>query len=154
MATVIESIKKELLVEASQETAFKVFTEKMDLWWPRTHHVGTCTMTETLLEPREKGRWYSKHEDGSEANVGHVLVWDPYGQLVLAWQVNGNFHYDPTLISEVEVRFIAEGPRRTRVLLEHRDLEKLGGGLKVIGDMDRGWGMILDLYKNKANSQS
>jgi uncharacterized protein YndB with AHSA1/START domain len=151
---VIEPIRKDFLVAASQETAFKVFTEQIDTWWPYTHHVGTSNMSETVLEPRLDGRWYSKHEDGSEANVGHVLAWDPYALLVLAWQVNGDFKFDPDLISEVEVQFIAESPKQTRVRFEHRDLEKLGGGTKIIDSMDEGWGMILNLYKNVAENES
>jgi uncharacterized protein YndB with AHSA1/START domain len=151
---IIEPIKKEFQLEASQETAFRVFTEKMDLWWPRTHHVGSTPMKESVLEPGVNGRWYSVHEDGNEVNVGHVLTWDPYALLVLAWQINGDFKYDADLISEVEVQFISEGTNRTRVKFEHRNLDRLSGGSKVIGDMDKGWGMILELYKDLINNPS
>jgi uncharacterized protein YndB with AHSA1/START domain len=143
----IEPIKKEILVETTQERAFKVFTEKMDSWWPRTHHVGGCAMTELVLEPGANGRWFSKHEDGSEINVGQVLTWDPFALLVLAWQINGDYKYDPGLITEVEVQFIPEGPAKTRVKFEHKNLDRLGGG-KAIESMDEGWGLILNLYKN------
>lgn len=142
----IESIKKELLVEASQATAFKVFTEKMDLWWPSTHHIGKSPMTEMALEPGLNGRWYSKHEDGSEANVGYVMQWQPHDLLILAWQINGDFQYDPELITEVEVHFIAEGLKTTKIKFEHKNLTRLGGS-KVLESMDEGWGYILDLYK-------
>jgi uncharacterized protein YndB with AHSA1/START domain len=147
----LTSIDKEVLVNASQETAFRVFTEQMDSWWPKTHHIGSSPLVESVLEPGPNGRWYSRHEDGSEANVGHVLEWDPFGHLVLAWQIDGNFHFDPALITEVEVHFIAEGPRSTRVKMQHRDLQKLMGGAKIIADMDAGWGMILNLYKKITN---
>lgn len=150
----MESIRKEVVVAASQETAFIVFTDKIDLWWPSTHHVGSCPMTGSVIEPYGKGRWYSKHEDGSEVNVGYVQTWDPYGRLVLIWQIDGNFKCDPNLISEVEICFIAEGPVTTRVTLEHRDLEQLRGGTKVIDDMDKGWEFIMNLYKSTANSYS
>jgi hypothetical protein len=142
----IESIKKELLVEASQATAFKVFTEKMDLWWPRTHHIGKSPMTEMALEPMLNGRWYSKHEDGSEADAGYVMKWQPHDLLILVWQINGDFQYDPDLITEVEVHFIAEGPKTTKVKFEHKNLNRLGGG-KAIESMDKGWGDILELYR-------
>src|SRR5579863_3364599 len=151
----MEPIRKELVVDASQETAFQVFTEKMDLWWPKTHHVGKTPVVESVLEPGVRGRWFTKHVDGSEVNVGYVHVWDPYGRLVLIWQVDGNFQCDPNLMSEVEVVFVVEGPGKTRVKLEHRDLEKLMGGKKVIEDMDAGWGYILGLYvavTNKINA--
>jgi uncharacterized protein YndB with AHSA1/START domain len=145
--TTIETIKKELVVEASQEKAFKVFTEKMDLWWPRTHHIGSTPMTEVLLDPGVNGRWYSRHEDGSEVTNGYVMKWLPYELVVLAWQINGDFEFDAGLITEVEVQFIPEGPKQTRVKLEHKNLDRLGGG-KAIESMDRGWGHILELYKN------
>ena len=147
----MQPIRKEILVEASQETAFQVFTEKMDLWWPRSHHVGKTPAVESILEAGSRGRWFTRHEDGSEVNVGYVLVWDPFGRLVLVWQIDGNFQCDPQLHSEVEVIFTPEGPQKTRVKLEHRDLEKLKGGKKVIEDMDQGWGYILDLYRGVTN---
>ncbi|MDB5110910.1 MAG: ATPase [Mucilaginibacter sp.] len=142
----IESIKKEVIVEASQATAFKVFTEKMDLWWPRTHHIGKSPMTELVLEPGLQGRWYSKHEDGSEADCGYVMRWEPNGLLVLAWQINGDFQYDPKLVTEVEVQFIPEDTQTTKVKLEHKNLDRIGAG-KTIESMNEGWGKILELYK-------
>lgn len=150
----IPNIKKELVVAAKQETCFKVFTEKMDAWWPRTHHVGKSPMTEMVLEPGKDGRWFTKHEDGSEVNTGTVLVWQAYDLLVLNWQINGDFQYDPSVLTEVEVKFIAEGANSTRVLMEHKDLDRLGEGGKAIESMDEGWGMIMNLYKNVAEHEA
>ncbi len=145
----LNSIKKDFVVEASQQTAFTVFTEKMDLWWPRTHHIGSAEMTEMVVEPVLNGRWYSKHIDGQEADIGYVLKYQPYDLFVLVWQINGDFKCDPGLVTEVIAEFIAEGPKTTRVKFEHKDMHKLGSG-KTVESMDRGWGMILDLYKNIA----
>jgi len=147
----MQSIKKELLIKASQETAFRVFTERMGDWWPKSHHIGKTPPTGTILEQKAGGRWYSMHEDGTECNIGKILLWDPYGRVLIGWQVNGNFQYDPDLISEVEVLFHAEEPGLTRVTMEHRDLEKLAGGVKIIEDMDKGWEYILNLYKQIAD---
>ena len=147
----LTTIKKEVLVKASQQTAFNVFTQKMDAWWPRTHHVGSTPMVESVLEQKPGGRWYSRHEDGSEVNVGYISTWDPFGQVVLIWQIDGNFKCDPELVTEVEVNFIPEGPASTRVTLEHRDLQKLAGGAKNVEAMDDGWGMIMELYKGVAD---
>ncbi|MBS1566382.1 MAG: SRPBCC domain-containing protein, partial [Bacteroidetes bacterium] len=141
------TIRKEVLVAASQETAFTVFTQNIDMGWPKTHHIGKCPMVEAVIEGRQGGRWYSRHEDGTEADNGYVLRWDPYGQLILVWQIDGDFRYVPDLVTEVEVNFIPEGPKSTRVILEHRDLQKLMGGSKVIESMDQGWGTIMNLYK-------
>ncbi len=147
----MKNIFKDLQVDASQQTCFEVFTNKIDLWWPKTHHVGKFPMIETVLEAKPGGRWYSRHEDGSEVNVGFVSAYDPFDKLILIWQVNGNFISDPNLSTEVEINFIKVGPASTRVTLEHRDLDKLTGGTKVIGSMDEGWGMILNLFKKVAD---
>lgn len=142
----IPDIHKELLVEASQETCFHVFTRQIDAWWPKTHHVGKTPMTEMVLEPCAGGRWYSKHEDGSEVNVGSVLTWEPNGLLVLNWQINANYQYDPKVNTDIEVKFIPEGGR-TRVYMSHKDLDRLGEGDKAVASMDEGWGMIMNLFK-------
>jgi len=147
--TTVGSITKELIVETAQANAFKVFTENMDSWWPRTHHIGKSPMTELVLEPGPNGRWFSRHEDGSEVDIGYVLEWQPNELLVLAWQVNGRFEYAPEIVTEVEVQFIASGPRTTLIKLEHKNLSRLGEGKHVEG-MDEGWGMILELYKKQA----
>lgn len=145
----LTSIKKELTVQASQQTAFEVFTQKMDLWWPRTHHIGSADMTEMVVEPRAGGRWYSRHADGSEATIGYVLTYQPHHLFVLAWQINGDFKCDPDLVTEVVAEFIVEGPKTTRVKFEHKDLHKLGSG-KSVESMNEGWGTILELYKKQA----
>ena len=146
-------IKKQIEVDAPQGVAFKVFTENMDTWWPRTHHIGSTPMTALVLETRPGGRWYTLHEDGTEANVGKVLYWQPTERVVLAWQINGDFKYDPELVTEVEIVFIYKGNNKTLVEFEHRDLDRLGEG-KAVESMDRGWGQILELYKKTAGTHS
>jgi hypothetical protein len=51
---------------------------------------------------------------GSECNWGKVLVWNPPAKLVLAWQINAEWQYDPSLVREVEVNFIEEGSKLTQ----------------------------------------
>jgi len=92
------------------------------------------------------------HEDGTRCNVGHVLEWDPYALVILAWQINGDYKYDPELITEVEVHFIAEGPKTTTIKFEHKNLGRMSG-VKAVAEMDYGWGWILQLYKAHIESQ-
>jgi activator of Hsp90 ATPase-like protein len=126
MITSIESIKREIVVPASAQRAFEVFTARMTDWWPAEHHIGSAPIQEVVIEPREGGRWYTRHEDGSETSTGFVDTWDPPSRLVVTWQINADWTYDPSLITRVELRFVEEAPDRTRVLLEHRDLENFG----------------------------
>jgi uncharacterized protein YndB with AHSA1/START domain len=59
-----------------------------------------------------------------------VTAFEPPERVVLAWQLDERWQYDPdpSHASEVEVRFIAEGPSQTRVGPEHRGFERHGAG--------------------------
>jgi len=49
--------------------------------------------------------------------------------------------------SEIEVRFVAEGPDRTRVELEHRNLDRHGEGWESVRDSvgsPQGWPVGLE----------
>jgi uncharacterized protein YndB with AHSA1/START domain len=151
----IEPVRKTLTVEASTERAFAVFTDGIDRWWPRQHHIGKSPMARTLIEPGAGGRWYAICEDGSECDVGKVLIWEPPRHLVLAWQITAEWQYDPAFVTEVEVTFTPEGPRRTRVDFEHRDLERFGvkaPELRKMIDAPTGWGLILDSFARAATA--
>ena len=92
--------------------------------------------------------------DGVECEIGKVLIWDPPARLVLNWQLNADFSFDPALITEVEVRFIADGENATRVELEHRDLERLGDRAEAFRqqiDSPGGWDGLLQLFSQTAS---
>jgi len=144
------SVRKTITVEASQAHAFAVFAEKHGSWWPlKTHHIGAQAAETAIIEPRAGGRWFERAADGSECNWGKVLVWEPPARLLLCWQIRANWKYDPDFATEVEVRFIAEGPRTTRVELEHRNLERFGDkaeDMRKAFDSDGGWTGILQTF--------
>jgi len=99
------------------------------------------------------GRWYAVGEDGSRGETGYVIEWQPPTRLVLAWQLSGEWQFDPELVTEVEVRFLAESAAVTRVELEHRKLERMGDkAAQVHGMVDApgGWMAILESFKKSA----
>lgn len=143
----VAPIRKEIVVEAPQERAFRVFTENPEAWWPKEHHIGQTALAKIVIDPSRDGRWYEVGTDGAECQWGKVLAFEPPRRLVLAWQIGTSWQYDASLVTEVEVTFTAEGPRRTRVELEHRNLECFGEGAEAMrGQMDPGWEGILQLY--------
>ena len=116
---------------------------------PREHHIGTSPLKRAVLEPQSGGRWYAVFEDGSECDTGKVLAWDPPRRLVLGWQITAQWKFDPSFLTEVEVTFTPEGPKRTLVQLEHRNLERYGAealGLRKSIDSPGGWGKILGTF--------
>ena len=143
-------VKKSVTVRASQERAFSVFAERMASWWPlESHSIGEQPMKDAVIEPRAGGRWYELGEGGAETVWGQVLVYDPPERLVLVWQLDAEWDYDPSLHTEVEVRFIAQGEHETRVELEHRGLEAFGARedeVRSALDSDGGWSGLLETY--------
>ena len=119
-------VKRSVIVKADPQRSFTAFTSNMAAWWPASHTIGGSVKPEVVLEGRAGGRWYERNPEGAECEWGKVLVWDPPGRLVLAWQLNGQWKYDPTLVTEVEITFTASGDGETRVDLEHRNLERFG----------------------------
>jgi uncharacterized protein YndB with AHSA1/START domain len=155
--SIIEPIRKELVVAAPQERAFAVFTAGIDRWWPRQHHIGKSPLKRAVLEPRPGGRWYAESEDGSECDTGKVLTWDPPQRLVLAWQITAQWQYDPSFVTEVEVTFTAQGPKQTLVKFEHRNLERFGATAAALAKemgSQGGWGTTLDSFARAAEDAS
>jgi uncharacterized protein YndB with AHSA1/START domain len=106
-------------------------------------------MQDGFIEPRVGGRWYERGEDGSESDWGKVLAWEPPLRLVLAWQLNTAFQFDPTAASEVEIRFTAESAAVTVIELEHRHIERAGAcaeEFRTRVDAPNGWSAILANY--------
>jgi hypothetical protein len=148
-AITIAPVRKTVRVNADAARAFDVFTAGFTRWWPRTHQIAKVPMKDAVLEPRVGGRWYERGEDGSECEWGKVLVWEPPVRVVLGWQINNAFQYDPTAMSEVEIRFIIESAAVTVVELEHRNIDRLGADAEEFRkkvDSPNGWGAILQLY--------
>ena len=146
----VEPIRKSFVVDATAERAFRVFTAEHGAWWPlATHHIGAQAAEIAVIEPRAGGRWFEIGEDGQECNWGKVLAWEPPARLLLAWQIDGNWKYDPDLVTEVEVTFTPLGKDTTRVDLEHRNLERFGDKVEPVRkaiDSDGGWTQIMKSY--------
>jgi len=144
-------VRKSILVKVPPDVAFHVFTAEMTRWWHPDHHIGKSPLKAAVVEPRAGGRWYEVGEDGSTCEWGKVLIWEPPARVVFAWQLTGEWKYDPDFVTEVEVRFIADGAG-TRVELEHRNLDRYGGAAEQIRqslDSPEGWAGGLRLFADE-----
>ncbi len=145
------SIKLEIVVQAPVERAFAVFVEDFDRIKPREHNLLGVDVAETVLEPRVGGHIYDRGVDGSECRWARVLAYEPPDRIVFSWDISPRWRLetDPGRASEVEVRFVAETPERTRVELEHRHLDRHGEGWESARDGvagDAGWPLYLRRY--------
>jgi uncharacterized protein YndB with AHSA1/START domain len=149
------AVRRTITVAVSQQQAFEVFTAHFGTWWPKQYSIGEADMADFVLESKEGGRWYEVGVDGKECDAGRVTAFEPPDRLILAWHLDASFQYDPdpAHASEVEVRFIAEGPTRTRVELEHRGFERHGvsaDGVHGVVDSPQGWSYCLELFRQQA----
>lgn len=142
-------VRKTVRVKADPARAFEVFTSGMSRWWNPANKIGPGALREAVVEPRAGGRWYEIDDDGSETEWGRVLVWEPPTRVVLAWQVTATWSFDPAFVTEVEVRFRADGAD-TVVELEHRHLERFGAAeaeLRAAFESEGGWYGMLEAYR-------
>lgn len=149
MIETVEAIRREVVVEVGQERAFELFTAEMTSWWPAAHHIGSAPIERVIVEPRAGGRWYTRHQDGTETYTGFVTAWEPPGRLVITWQIGADWKYHTDLVTTVEVRFQPDGPDRTRVLLEHRDLDRFGAdapAMRATFEEPGAWTATLSAY--------
>ncbi len=145
------SVRTSIVVEAPIERAFSVFTEDFDKIKPRDHNPLDVEIAESVFEPREGGQIYDRGVDGSECRWARVLAYEPPNRVVFSWDLNPRWQIetDHDKASEVEVRFIAETPERTRVELEHRNLDRHGTGWESTRDgvgSDDGWSIYLQRF--------
>lgn len=152
-------VRLAIVVDAPIERAFRVFTEDFDRVKPREHNMLGVEIAETVLEPRAGGRVYDRGVDGSEFHWARVLAFEPPNRVVLSWDLSPQFQPETDLekTSEVEVRFIAESAERTRVELEHRNLERHGegweGAREALGG-EGGWPLYLERYRGLVDDES
>ena len=145
------AVRKQIVVEAPQERAFTVFTENFGDFKPREHNIMRSPIARTVFEPQVGGHIVDIAEDGSECRWARVLVYEPHERVVFSWDIGPTWQLetDPQNASEVEVRFIAETADRTRVELEHRNIDRHGPGWQSVADgvsHDQGWPLYLQRY--------
>jgi uncharacterized protein YndB with AHSA1/START domain len=145
------SVRNEIVVEAPIERAFQVFVEEFDRIKPREHNMLAVDIEETVFEPRVGGHIYDRGVDGSECRWARVLAYEPPDRLAFSWDISPHWQIETDLAraSEVEVRFIAESPERTRLELEHRHLDRHGEGWEGLREgvgADQGWPLYLQRY--------
>ena len=145
------SVTASIVVEAPIERAFSVFTEGFGRFKPPEHNMLEAEIAETVFEAREGGSIYDRGVDGSECRWARVLAFERPNRVVFSWDISPQWRpeTDPEKASEVEVRFVAEGPERTRVELEHRNLERHGEGWEGVREGvggEGGWPLYLDRF--------
>jgi uncharacterized protein YndB with AHSA1/START domain len=144
-------VRQQIVVAASIDQAFAVFTGRFGDFKPPEHNLLAAPIAETVFEPRVGGYIYDRGTDGSQCRWARVLAYEPPNRVVFSWDIGPTWQLetDPENASEVEVRFTADPPGRTTVALEHRHIDHHGPGWEAVADgvgHDQGWPLYLDRY--------
>ena len=125
MTVLNDRVRVTTRVDVPPDVAFAVFTEEIDLWWKRgpRFRFGRGKSGGGALGFENAKRLVERFDDGSEVEVGKVLVWQVGVRLVFEWRLT-NFAADEC--TEVELTFTpsADG-EATSVQLEHRGWSKI-----------------------------
>lgn len=144
-------VRKDIVVDVPLEHAFAAFTERFGDFKPPEHNLLGVAIAETVFEPRVGGHILDRGIDGSECRWARVLAYDPPDRVVFSWDIDPQWQLEPEPenTSEVEVRFVADGPERTRVELEHRHIDRHGPGWQAVSDGvggGQGWPLYLERF--------
>jgi uncharacterized protein YndB with AHSA1/START domain len=154
----VTTVRRSIVVEAPIERAFQVFTEDFGRFKPPEHNLLGVEISETVFEAAVGGHVFDRGVDGSICRWARVLAYEPPGRVVISWDISPYWQIetDPEKTSEVEIRFHAESPTRTRVELEHRHLDRHGEGWEGLRDgvdADQGWPLYLHRYAGLFSGQ-
>lgn len=144
-----DAIRKRVIVRCGVETAFRVWTEQIDTWWPKGHSRSGDPQTSVFVEHGVGGRIYERTPEGVEHNWGEVTLWEPPSRFAYKWYL-GSSPERPTL---VEVRFVAQEIGGTLVEVTHR-------GPELVGDLwtrnsarySAAWESVLPAYSAVCNT--
>lgn len=130
------TVRRTVVVDAPIERAFEFFTRDIGAWWDPTHHLLGEPLVEMVFEPRVGGHIIDRGVSGRESRWARILAYDPPSHVAFSWDINLRWEIesDPTKASEVHVTLTAEGDGRTLVELEHRHLDRHGGGWEAMRD--------------------
>ncbi len=120
MAPIDQPIEKQLLVPLPPDMAFELFTQGIDLWWPKDRYSLAARngnpASGLRVEPHLGGRIVEIAEDGQETVWADIVAWQPGVHLGLKWQAGTG----TDRATDVVVTFAYDAEAGgTRVLLVH-----------------------------------
>ena len=150
----IPPIVKTVSVTVAPARAFELFATQIGRWWPAGRTIGKAPHETIIIEPCPGGRWFERDAEGVETPWGKVLAWEPPTRLLLGWQLDAKFAFNPDLLTEVEVTFVAADGGGAVVTLEHRNLERFGADAQATVDqLNGGWPGMLAGYAGFVETQ-
>ena len=136
----IEPLRVTVTVDGVPDHAFRLWTERMAVWWPTSHSMSRDPQVMIVVEPHAGGRIFERASNGHETDWGSVVAWDPPQAVRYRWFLGGV----EELATDVSVVFTALSDDRTRVDLEQTGWERLGEAAEDRRNRnEKGWAAVL-----------
>jgi uncharacterized protein YndB with AHSA1/START domain/uncharacterized protein YciI len=136
-------IRRQIVVPTDPGTAFTVWTEEIETWWPLHRHSVFGAESSVSFTG---GRLVERGPDGTESVWGEILDWSPPDRLRITWHPG----HGPDPATEVEVRFErvddATGAAATLVTLTHHGWERLPDPTGARAEYERGWPTVVGQF--------
>lgn len=133
-----EALVHSVTLDCSVAHAFQVFTQQVDLWWPKGHR----RFEESSLQHdvRVGGKLIEQAANGERFVLADIVAIEPPHQIELAWHPGKLTNPTRTLVT-----FSADGAHRANVVVTHSE------GHAAMGDawpqraalFDKGWNAVL-----------
>jgi activator of Hsp90 ATPase-like protein len=136
----VPPISRQVVVRASRDIAFELFTERIGSWWP-LGDFGVFGSGATVAF--NDGRIVERSESGETAIWGEVTRWDEPSALACTWHP-GKSEEDASL---VDVGFEEEGDL-TLVTLVHSNWEVFSDPARAQEEYGEGWPVVLGCFVN------
>jgi uncharacterized protein YndB with AHSA1/START domain len=148
-----QAARAEVVVHASPEEAFQIFTDEIGLWWRQDtpYWNDPARGLSIRIEPRVGGRFIEVYdlERGTGLEVGRVRAWEPGQRLALTWTQVG---WPEGVSTHIEITF---EPARggTLVRLEQTGFERVPDAERYLPGYDAGWKTVLGWYTARVNDR-
>jgi len=132
-----EILVRRIALACSVEHAFEVFTDKIDLWWPRSHRRNrdaALTLSKDALMERAP--------DGTHWMMAQVTAIDPPRLLSLDW-----YPGSPAAPTSVEIEFTADGAGTVATVTHRPLLETKSIWPQRVSTFTSGWEAVLPALK-------
>lgn len=139
-------IRREVIVGADPDLAFRVFTDDISSWWPldglSVHGSGSSVAF-------SDGKIIETHPGEPDALWGTVTSWQPPESVEFTWHPGGS----SDRASLVRISFSAVGPARTLVQLEHSGWSVYADPQAARAEYDNGWPTVLADYRDSVHTE-
>ena len=142
MTTPSSVLRKTAFVRLPLASAFELFTDHIEQWWPlESHSVGLADARTLRFEHGVGGQIVETIEGGATAVWGTVDVWEPPSRVRFTWHPGT----PPAEATLVEVTFV-EAPDGTKVELVHTGWDRRPDAGDARSNYDSGWDLVFGRY--------